>query len=64
MTMNLGSHLVSHWEMFKHLVVGDEESASATQDFYGEYRSVCDMSVSHCAVSAGFASSSISTVTV
>src|SRR6476469_6409066 len=43
MTMNLGSHLISHWEMFKHLVVGDEESASATQDFYDEYRSVCDM---------------------
>ena len=43
MTMNLGSHLVSHWEMFKHLVVGDEESASATQRFYDEYRSVCDM---------------------
>ena len=33
MTMNLGSHLVSHWEMFKHLVVGDEESAAATQKF-------------------------------
>ena len=29
MTMNLGSHLVSHWEMFKHLVVGDEESAAS-----------------------------------
>jgi poly(3-hydroxybutyrate) depolymerase len=43
MTMNLGSHLVSHWEMFKHLVVGDEESAAATQKFYEEYRSVCDM---------------------
>ncbi|HJP68665.1 MAG TPA: polyhydroxyalkanoate depolymerase [Sphingomicrobium sp.] len=43
MTMNLGSHLVSHWEMFKHLVVGDEESAAATQKFYDEYRSVCDM---------------------
>jgi poly(3-hydroxybutyrate) depolymerase len=43
MTMNLGSHLVSHWEMFKHLVVGDEESATATQEFYEEYRSVCDM---------------------
>jgi poly(3-hydroxybutyrate) depolymerase len=43
MTMNLGSHLISHWEMFKHLVVGDEESASATQKFYDEYRSVCDM---------------------
>ena len=43
MAMNLGDHLVSHWEMFKHLVVGDEESASATQKFYDEYRSVCDM---------------------
>jgi poly(3-hydroxybutyrate) depolymerase len=43
MTMNLGSHLVSHWEMFKHLVVGDEEHAAATQKFYEEYRSVCDM---------------------
>jgi len=43
MTMNLGSHLNSHWEMFKHLVVGDGESADATKEFYGEYRSVCDM---------------------
>jgi poly(3-hydroxybutyrate) depolymerase len=43
MTMNLGSHLISHWEMFKHLVVGDEESADATRDFYDEYRSVADM---------------------
>jgi len=43
MTMNLGSHLVSHWEMFKHLVEGDEESATATQKFYDEYRSVADM---------------------
>jgi len=43
MTMNLGSHLISHWEMFKHLVVGDEESAEATRAFYDEYRSVCDM---------------------
>ena len=43
MTMNLGSHLVSHWEMFKHLVVGDEEGAEATRAFYDEYRSVCDM---------------------
>ena len=43
MTMNLGNHLVSHWEMFKHLVEGDEESADATRDFYDEYLSVCDM---------------------
>ena len=43
MTMNLGDHLNSHWEMFKHLVAGDEESADASRDFYDEYRSVCDM---------------------
>jgi len=43
MSMNLGGHLVSHWEMFKHLVDGDEESADATKSFYDEYRSVADM---------------------
>ena len=43
MAMNLGNHLVSHWQMFKHLVEGDEESAEATKTFYDEYRSVCDM---------------------
>ncbi|MDG6080145.1 polyhydroxyalkanoate depolymerase [Erythrobacter litoralis] len=43
MSMNLGSHLQSHYEMFKHLTEGDEESANATKDFYDEYRSVCDM---------------------
>ena len=43
MTMNLGNHMNSHWEMFKHLVAGDDDSADATKDFYDEYRSVCDM---------------------
>ncbi len=43
MAMNLGNHLVSHWEMFRHLVQGDGESAEATKDFYDEYRAVCDM---------------------
>ncbi|MFV0644223.1 MAG: polyhydroxyalkanoate depolymerase [Sphingomonadaceae bacterium] len=43
MSMNLGSHVLSHYEMFKHLTVGDDESAKATKDFYDEYRSVCDM---------------------
>ena len=43
MSMNLGNHMMSHWEMFKHLVKGDDESADATKDFYEEYRSVCDM---------------------
>jgi poly(3-hydroxybutyrate) depolymerase len=43
MTMNLGSHMVSHWEIFKHLVQGDGDSADSTMGFYEEYRSVCDM---------------------
>ncbi|MEN2785517.1 polyhydroxyalkanoate depolymerase [Sphingomonas qilianensis] len=43
MSMNLGNHLNSHYEMFKHLVQGDGESADASKDFYEEYRSVCDM---------------------
>jgi poly(3-hydroxybutyrate) depolymerase len=43
MAMNLGDHLTSHWEMFRHLVQGDGEGAEASKDFYDEYRSVCDM---------------------
>jgi len=43
MSMNLGNHLISHWEMFKHLVEGDDESAEATKKFYEEYRSVADI---------------------
>ena len=42
-SMNLGNHLMSHYEMFKHLTVGDDASAQATKDFYQEYLSVCDM---------------------
>ena len=34
---------MSHYAMFKHLVVGDDESAEGTKAFYDEYRSVCDM---------------------
>ncbi|WP_294338622.1 polyhydroxyalkanoate depolymerase [uncultured Sphingomonas sp.] len=43
MTMNLGNHMMSHWELFKHLVAGDGESSQATMAFYDEYRAVCDM---------------------
>ncbi|WP_174286127.1 polyhydroxyalkanoate depolymerase [Sphingomonas bacterium] len=43
LSMNLGNHMNSHWDMFKHLVAGDGESADATKAFYDEYRSVCDM---------------------
>lgn len=43
MSMNLANHMKSHWELFKHLVAGDDDSAEATKAFYEEYRSVCDM---------------------
>jgi poly(3-hydroxybutyrate) depolymerase len=43
MAMNWGNHLVSHWQMFRHLVDGDQEGAESTKAFYDEYRSVCDM---------------------
>ncbi|WP_022687808.1 polyhydroxyalkanoate depolymerase [Sphingomonas phyllosphaerae] len=43
MTMNLGNHMMSHYELFKHLVTGDDDSAEATKRFYEEYRSVSDM---------------------
>ena len=43
MSMNLGDHMLSHYEMFKHLTAGDDDSAQAAKDFYDEYRSVCDM---------------------
>lgn len=43
MSMNLGNHMMSHFEMYKHLVIGDEDSADSIKDFYEEYRAVCDM---------------------
>ena len=43
MSMNLQSHMMSHYEMFKHLTAGDDASAQATKTFYDEYRAVCDM---------------------
>ena len=43
LSMNLESHMMSHYEMFKHLTLGDTESAEATKRFYDEYLSVCDM---------------------
>ena len=43
MSMNLRNHMMSHYSMFKQLVVGDDDGADATKSFYEEYRSVCDM---------------------
>ncbi len=43
LSMNLQTHLESHYQMFRHLVTGDGESADASKAFYEEYRSVADM---------------------
>jgi poly(3-hydroxybutyrate) depolymerase len=43
MTMNLDRHIDAHKDLFKHLVEGDGESASAHRKFYDEYLSVCDL---------------------
>jgi poly(3-hydroxybutyrate) depolymerase len=43
LSMNLGKHMMSHYGMFKHMVDGDDEGASATKAFYDEYRAVCDL---------------------
>lgn len=42
-SMNLADHMMSHYEMFKHMTVGDHDSADRTRQFYDEYLSVCDM---------------------
>src|SRR5688572_17380810 len=43
LSMNIESHMRSHYEMFKHLTLGDHDSAEGTRKFYDEYLSVCDM---------------------
>ncbi len=43
LAMNLGSHMQSHFAMFKDLVKGDDDAADGAKAFYEEYRSVCDM---------------------
>ncbi len=47
LSMNLQNHLMSHWQMFMHLIGGDGDSADATKGFYDEYRSVCDMTAEY-----------------
>lgn len=43
MTMNLDRHVTAHVDLFRHLVRGDGENASATRKFYDEYMSVMDL---------------------
>src|SRR5215213_296848 len=43
MSMNLDRHVTAHWEMFKHLVKGDGDSAEKHREFYDEYLAVMDL---------------------
>ncbi len=44
MAMNLDRHMEAHWQMFQHLVEGDDEPLTSKRSFYDEYRSVMDLS--------------------
>jgi poly(3-hydroxybutyrate) depolymerase len=43
MAMNIDRHLTAHWDMFKHLVQGDGDSAEKHREFYDEYLAVMDL---------------------
>lgn len=43
MSMNLGSHMMSHYKLYQHMMQGADESAESTKAFYEEYRAVCDL---------------------
>jgi poly(3-hydroxybutyrate) depolymerase len=43
MAMNIDRHISAHYEMFKHLVDGDGDSAEKHRDFYDEYLAVMDL---------------------
>lgn len=47
MSMNLGRHMEAHYQMFSHLVDGDQEPLAAKRAFYDEYRSVMDLSAEY-----------------
>ena len=43
MAMNLDRHVTAHYDMFKHLISGDGDSAEKHRDFYDEYLAVMDL---------------------
>ncbi|MEM6780790.1 MAG: polyhydroxyalkanoate depolymerase [Pseudomonadota bacterium] len=43
MQMNLDRHVGSHMEFFKHVIVGDGDSAEKHRQFYNEYNAVMDI---------------------
>jgi poly(3-hydroxybutyrate) depolymerase len=47
MAMNIDRHLTAHYDMFKHLVEGDGDSAEKHRDFYDEYLAVMDLTAEY-----------------
>jgi poly(3-hydroxybutyrate) depolymerase len=47
MAMNMDRHMTAHWDMFKHLVRGDGDSAEKHRDFYDEYLAVMDLTAEY-----------------
>ena len=45
--MNLDRHQTAHWDMFKHLVQGDGDSAAKHREFYDEYLAVMDLTAEY-----------------
>ncbi len=43
MTMNLDRHLIAHYDLFRHLIQGDGDSAEKHREFYDEYLAVMDL---------------------
>jgi poly(3-hydroxybutyrate) depolymerase len=43
MAMNMDRHVTAHWDMFRHLVRGDGDSAEKHREFYDEYLAVMDL---------------------
>jgi poly(3-hydroxybutyrate) depolymerase len=47
MAMNLNRHVSAHFDMFKHLVSGDGDSAEKHREFYDEYLAVMDLAAEY-----------------
>ena len=47
MAMNLDRHMNAHWDMYKHLVEGDGDSAEKHREFYDEYLAVMDLTAEY-----------------
>jgi len=43
MSMNLQRHIKAHWEMFEHILLGEDTKADNARKFYDEYFAVFDL---------------------